>query len=125
MKAFFLAFTALVLVGFAQPSAASPENPVPAKGRFYCTAVFNWDLRMDADFTGNNARIEIYNTQTSQWVIKRGWWDDFRSNAMFTFYQVQGGEVMEFPADYEQKHWFELTYRTWRGEWIRFDCNHF
>lgn len=125
MKAVLLAMTAFVLLGFTQASVASPEQPVPAEGRFYCTAIWNWNLRLDADFSGKNVRLEFYNTQTGQWTIKRGWWDDFRSNSMTTVYQVQGGESMEFPADYADRHWFELSYISWRGEWIRFDCNHF
>lgn len=124
MKGLFLAVSALVLIGFAPESQAQVSQVKPANGRFYCTGVFNFNLRMDVDFFGRSASLEIYDATSGQWTRRRGSFDDFRSNIMTTRYHVSPMASLEFPADYEIRHWFQVVYNDQYG-WIRFDCNHF
>ena len=124
MRSVFAMFTAVILVGFSSAANAQLQQVKPADGRFYCQGVFNWDLRMDVDFFGNRSSGEIYNLRTGDRTRSFGYFDDVRSNLVTTRYQLDNGARLEFPADYQLRHWFEVFYSDSYG-WIRFDCNHF
>ena len=124
MRGLFLAVSALILVGISSEAYGQVQQVKPATGRFYCQGVFNWDLRMDVDFFGRSASLDIYNVKNGQTTRRRGSFDEFRSNVLTTRYQVSPFAEIDFPADYQIKHWFQLTYSDSYG-WIRFDCNHF
>lgn len=123
MKSLFATIIALVFVGISN-AEAQVQQVKAAEGRFYCQGVINWDLRMDVDFFGNTANSEIYNVRTGDRTYNFGYFDEGRSDLVTTFYVLKSGARIDFPADYQLRHWFKLTYRDQYG-WIRFDCNHF
>ncbi len=124
MRVFLITVSALVVIGFSGQAEAQLQQIKPAHGRFYCQGVFNFDLRMDVDFFGNSARLEFYNARTGEYTLRQGSFDDFRSNIMTTRYDVYPLASIDFPSDYQLKHWFRVTYSDSYG-WIGFDCNHF
>lgn len=124
MRSVFVALSAILVVVISSVSQAQIQEVKPADGRFYCQGVFNWDLRMDVDFVGNRASAEIYNVKTGDRTYNFGYFDDLKSNLITTRYLMSPRAQIEFPADYEIRHWFQLTYNDSYG-WIRFDCNHF
>lgn len=124
MRSLFVALTALLFVGISTSAQAQLQQVKPADGRFYCQGVFNWDLRMDVDFIGTQALGEIYNLRTGDRTRNFGYFDEVRSNLMTTRYLLNNGGQLEFPADYQLRHWFQVSYSDRYG-WIRFDCNHF
>ncbi len=124
MRSLFVALTALILVTISSDAQAQMQQVKPADGRFYCQGVFNWDLRMDVDFFGSTSSAEFYNIKTGDRTHSFGNFDEFKSNILTTRYYLNTGAGLEFPADYELKHWFQVTYSDSYG-WIRFDCNHF
>lgn len=124
MRSLFVALTALILVTVSGDAQAQIQQVKPADGRFYCQGVFNWDLRMDVDFFGTTASAEFYNVKTGDRTQNYGQFDEFKSNILTTRYRVFPRGQIEFPADYELRHWFEVIYSDSYG-WIRFDCNHF
>ncbi len=124
MRSLFAAIFALILVGISSDAQAQVSEVKAAQGRFYCQGLFNWDLRMDVDFFGNTANSEIYNVKTGDRTLNSGRFDAAGSNLFTTKYFMNIGGRIEFPADYQIRHWFQLTYSDQYG-WIRFDCNHF